>query len=94
MKPRCIRISFEDEAELDRKLVLVMNKRGFTVERRTEQVTVKALAARVGRPVASVSRALHRASCPPFDACYGRGNARKRILRITPNARLLDWLRL
>lgn len=91
MRQRVIRISFADEQEMDRKLVAIMEKRGFRVERlEPAQLTVSQLARVVKRNFKSVSRSLHRISCPPFDCVKGK----KRILKLTPNPRLLAYLKL
>jgi len=84
-----LRISHESQDELERKLVTIMERYGYRVERPAQQVTVKELCALVGRSVGSVSRSLHRPSCPDFDCVRGK----RRIIRLTPNPRLLAYLR-
>lgn len=85
-----IKISYADEDELNRKLSSIMHRRGFVVTKADpERMTVGQLARMVGRPVSTVSRALKRPSCPPFES--GRGRVRK--VWIAPNARLLAFLR-
>lgn len=82
-------ITFEDDAERDRKLASIMQTLGFTVTRTPpERVTVGELAKLVGRSVATVSRSLRRGSCPDFNGRQGV----KKLLWLEPNPQLIDYL--
>lgn len=86
-----LRIVYEDEAQLDRKLEEIMRKRGFAlIPLRPRLLTVGELARELGRSPASLSRSLHRPSCPRFDATYGA--TRKRILKLAVNTELIEFL--
>lgn len=53
-------IEHETEEELDRKLAVIMEARGFKVEKLVKTVTVQELAVRFGRLSHSISRSLRR----------------------------------
>ena len=89
MSETVLRLSYADEDELDRKLIAVMTRRGFTVEKRASGITVGELARMVGRSAGSVSRSLRRASCPQFDGVRGK----RRYVSIIANERLLGYLK-
>jgi hypothetical protein len=87
--------NYDSEQSLNEQIIRFMAKRGFIVERACpERITVKELAARVGRKVGSVSRSLRSPRCPAWDAITGRGERRRRILRIAPSERLISFLTL
>jgi len=95
LTPNCVRFSYADDGELDRKLIATLEKRGYHVTRKsTERITVGELARRVGRPLQTVSAMLHRDDCPLANVQYGFGQIRKRILWLEPTERLIDWLKL
>ena len=84
----------ESRPELETAIARQMTAWGWTCHREeAPMITVASLARQVGRGVASVSRSLHRASAPPFDAIYGRGLKRRRILKIRATAELLEYLK-
>lgn len=83
-----LRISHESQDELERKLVVIMERLGYRVEKPAEQITVSELAKMVGRPLSTVSRSLRRPTCPDFDRVRGT----RRTLRLTPNPRLIAFL--
>lgn len=56
-----LRLAYATEDELDRKLILTLQRRGYVVTKaRPEEITMKELASRVGRSPATISRALGR----------------------------------
>lgn len=82
-------LQYENNAELDRKLKTIMERRGFHVSPiAPERISVAELARRVGRPVPSVSKSLRSLSCPSFERKMGV----RRILWLEPNDRLLSYL--
>jgi hypothetical protein len=84
-----LRISHESTADLVLKLRVILGRLGYRVEAANPQrVTVAELAALVHRPVAAVSRSIHRPGCPEFVAKKGK----RRILWLELNDRLLDHL--
>lgn len=94
LSPHCVRFTYADDAELDRKLIATLEKRGYHVTRRTfERITPGQLARRLGRSIQAVSRRLHKRDCPLAGVTYGCGGIRRRILKLEPTERLLEWLR-
>lgn len=84
-----LRLDYSSEDELNRKLRIIMRKRGFVVtEAAPIQLTVSELAKIVNRPLSTVSRALNRPSCPDYVSKKGK----RRTLWIIPNDRLLSFL--
>lgn len=78
----CIRVPYESEDELDRKLTLIMQKRGFTVQRNTAPLLRPGeIAAKLGMHPATVSTRLQAPGCPlPLPPHIVRGH--KRIVRV------------
>lgn len=90
MSTSTFKLSHASEDELTRKLIIVMQRRGYRVERANpERISVGQLSKRVGRPLSTVSRSLRRPSCPPYVA--GRGKTR--LLWVEVTAGLLAYLR-
>lgn len=88
-----LRLSYTTEDELDRKLCVIMQRRGFRVEKAgVEPVTVGELARQVGRHPRSVSRSLHRYGLDRFRADIGSGKQKRRIKRLWPDERLVRYL--
>lgn len=86
---RTLTIHFEDEHERNRKLVVIMEKLGYTVTANpVERISVGELARRVNRRVSTVSRSLRRAGCPPFVGKQGK----RRLIWIEPTRALLAYL--
>lgn len=84
-----LRISHSSEDELDRKLTVIMQRRGFHVEKAAaERITVGELARRVGRNLTNVSTMLRQSDCPSF--VHNKG--KRRILWLEPNERLMTHL--
>jgi predicted transcriptional regulator len=93
MTPTILRIEYATEEEKERKLVAMLNAMGFVCTKTAlEAVTVGELARQCGRPVQSVSRALHRYGLENFKHEAGHGKTRKRILRLWPDPNLLAKL--
>lgn len=84
-----LRLDYSSEDELNRKLRIIMRKRGFVVtDAAPQRLSVGELAKLVQRPVSTVSMALKRPSCPEYDCKRGK----RRILWIELNDRLLSFL--
>lgn len=85
-----ITIPYSDEEELTRKLTVILQRRGFRVERQgLVPITLGQCARQVGRTSRSVSRSLKRADCPPLEATRGKSG---RILKLVPSEAVLDFL--
>lgn len=91
--PNRVSFSYSDIPDLMERIGRFSAKHGYHLElAQAEQMTVKDLAARVGRPVNGVSRDLHDPRCPISSVTYGKGQRRKRITQIAATPRLVKWL--
>lgn len=82
--------SHETDEELTRKLIAVLEARGYRVTKPETAITVGELARQLGRNTNSVSRSLVRPSCPIFASTRsGTG----RILSLEPSEKLLKYLK-
>lgn len=85
-----LRLNYRDEADLDEKLKIILECRGYIVFTATkERISVRELARRVGKNLSNVSTRLRSPHCPAFVCAMGK----KRILWLEPNERLLSFLR-
>jgi len=80
-----VTLSYESDAELVTKCREIIRK----LEPCVERMTVANLARQVKRKAGSVSRSLHRRSCPAFNAIRGESG---RILWLDVTGELIDFL--
>lgn len=93
-----LRITFHapDDDAMREQVAAWLRLSGYHVERvqTPPPVSVGELAAMVGRKVGSVSRSLRRFDCPLGEVVYGRGEKRRRIIKLVPHEKLIAWLKV
>lgn len=82
-------LHYDDSAEMILKLKTIAARFGYAlIPTNPGTITIGKLARLVHRPVACVSRALGRPTCPPFVCRRGK----RRIIALELNDRLLSFL--